>query len=328
MKWHFVFIILIMSLLNPLALAKGRGASKPKAARYPLVQVVLGKVYQISEALTVENRAAKVSEKEKLLKKGDTLKDKAHLRVEGNSEIELQLSADSKLTILENSEIEIPGISWEDGAIYQVHLLTGKLRISCAKNCVRTYSNPLFESELPAGDFLLSYAPQTPSVTLAVLDGGALFRGLGNETELALKAGDMATFTVTFENNEIAFDILMKGRKVAKGRASEIQKIPSEEMQMWKGRDEAVRMKAKKIAEASVVKRKKSQICDRPFGELGQCTWKCEKNPKKAKTCMVESGAVCVRTRCDANGNWADRTELATSQSRCGTKSIVGACDY
>lgn len=194
--------------------------------------------------------------------------------------------------------------------------------------CLRTYSNPLFESVLPRGDFTLEYNPETPSVTLRVLDGSTVFKGLGNEIELELKAGEMATFKGVFENNELAFDVLLKGRKVAKGQATEIQKIPDAELRMWKGRDEAVKAKAKRVAQAMVVKRKKSQICDQPFGELGQCAWKCEKNPKKAKTCTLKSGAVCVRFRCDANGAWSDRAELSATRSDCGASPVVGPCDY
>ena len=82
------------------------------------------------------------------------------------------------------------------------------------------------------------------------------------------------------------------------------------------------------IQKKSVVTRLPSQICEKPLAELNQCQWSCEDNPKKSKTCAVENGAKCVRSRCNANGQWAEAYELPNDKNRCGLKPVVDACDY
>lgn len=326
-KIFAIFFILNFLLMSTWAVAKGRSGKSVKAL-YPRVQNVLGKVYVVSEALTIEKRSAQLQERERLLKNGEILKDKARLRAGENSEAELQLSDGSRITILQNSEVNIPGISWDKGAVFQINLLSGKIRASCSKDCHRNFSNPLFDAVLPQGDFVFAYDPKIPAVSLQVLEGESSFRGLGNESELTIKEGEMATFIGIFEEGEPAYDVLLKGRKVAKGQATGVLKIPADEISQWKSRDELVKKKIKSAAQALVAKRTAAQICDQPYGELGQCSWKCENNPKKAKDCAIQNGAICVRTRCDANGTWSDRAELSTAQSRCGIKPVVEACDY
>lgn len=331
-RTHFLALICTVSLGLSVSWAKTkkRGAPAKTSVKtpYPRVQNILGPVYLISDAITVENRSAQIQEREKLLKKGEILKDKAHFRAGDKAEVELQLSAGSRITVLENSEINIPGISWDQGAIFQINLISGKMRISCTQDCHRRFSSALFDAVLPPGDFVLSYEPKIPSVSLQVLEGQAPFRGLGNENELDLKEGEMATFTGILQEGSPALDILLKGRKVAKGQTSEVQKIPVDELLAWRGRDELVKRKMKSAAQARAPKRTPSQICEKPYAELGQCAWVCENNPKKAKDCAVQNGATCVRTRCDANGSWSDRSELSITQSRCGIKTVVEACDY
>jgi hypothetical protein len=72
-------------------------------------------------------------------------------------------------------------------------------------------------------------------------------------------------------------------------------------------------------------------ICRKPSGRLNQCSWTCENNPKRAKICMIgKPHVVCVRSRCNANGEWAEPTPLPAAESdRCSSPaSTVSECDY
>jgi hypothetical protein len=72
-------------------------------------------------------------------------------------------------------------------------------------------------------------------------------------------------------------------------------------------------------------------ICKKPEGHLNQCAWHCENNPKKAKVCRLDKPkVVCVRTRCNANGDWAEETKIAVdSGARCPSRGFaVNECDY
>ena len=63
--------------------------------------------------------------------------------------------------------------------------------------------------------------------------------------------------------------------------------------------------------------RPESAICEKPRGLFNQCAWS-------------RSGGTCVRSRCNANGHWADTITLpAASQDLCpGTGFTVKDCDY
>lgn len=89
-----------------------------------------------------------------------------------------------------------------------------------------------------------------------------------------------------------------------------VYKIPTDQM---KTLDEDSRVDlAKRKAEVE-----SSDICKAPAGKLDQCSWR------------KKSGA-CVRTRCNANGLWAEETQLPASRSAdCpASGDRVADCDY
>lgn len=325
MKLSFSLVLMVVIFVSQGALAAKKRAPK---VRYPVAKLVVGKVFLIDDAITIENREAKLQEREKTVRSGSVLKDKAHLRTESKSEIDLALADGSRLVVMENSQVEIPGIAWENGEILEIRLIHGQIRYQCEKDCHRKIISPIYEDILQDGNFVLTYDQAAPSIELMVLEGKTSFRGLENESSVQLDEGQKAKFAGVMENGEPAFDILLKGRKVARGQMGEIQTMSDSEKNSWKKREAVIKKEAAKVAKAQVAKKKSSQICVNPLGELNQCAWQCQKNPKGAKDCAVSSGAVCVRTRCNANGEWADRIELPAAGNKCGLKAIVDQCDY
>lgn len=72
-------------------------------------------------------------------------------------------------------------------------------------------------------------------------------------------------------------------------------------------------------------------ICKNPNGRLNQCSWHCENNPKKAKSCMLgKPNVACVRSRCNANGEWAEpmKIPVGSSDTCDATGAKVSDCDY
>jgi len=315
-------ILVCLGLLGASSLALAKGGSK---ARYPQVESASGAAIQVNEAIQVSKRQAERSEVERALKPKMVLKDKALLRTGEKAELRVALQAKNILNLSENTEVEFPAIEWQDGSIAEVRLHRGSIRIICSEACHQKLVTPIFEGLAINGDFILTYDPSVPQVELKVLQGEMPFRGLENEASLTLTAGHRAVFKGVLENGEPAYDILLRGRKVAKGEMGAIQEVPADEMTDLQKQEEK-RKKVVKLPPKS--KRLPSQICDRPWGELNQCMWACENNKKGAKECLLNQGATCVRQRCNANGQWADRIELPAQNSPCKPSTFVGACDY
>lgn len=313
-------LIILMAFFSAFALAKGS-----KKSRYPLIQVIEGPAVQVEDVLTVVNREPQHSEKEKSVRRGQVLRDKSTLKTGEKGRLRLALNENSALVLDEKTEIRIPEILWKDGGVKEVQLLHGSLRYVCQKDCERKIISPLYENTFQPGDYLIEYDPTVPRVQVSVLSGEAPFTGLGNEKSLVLHAGERAAFVGVIENDQPAFDILLHGRKAAKGNLGDVQKVPADFIEGLKKQDQALIKVAKKAKEP---KRQASQICDKPRAELNQCAWICEKNKKGAKDCLLDQGAQCIRMRCNANGEWSDRTELSNTQSPCKAQSFVGTCDY
>ncbi len=322
-------LALTTALICLLSTPASQAASKK--ARYPVVEAVKGPALRVEEKITVAGRKAERSEQERNIRRNEIFRDKAWLRIGDQGEVRILLRKKAILTINEKTEALMPSIDWQDGEVEELDLFKGSFRYICDEEkgeegtCNLKVSTPLSETKLPQGDFILSYDPTKPQVEISVLQGEVSFQGLENESSTLLKAGQKISFTGVLESGEPAYDILLKGRRVAKGKIGEIQQIPATEINDLQKQEE---QKKKIVKLPPKTKRLPSQICDQPWGELNQCVWTCEKNKKNAKECRLSEGAICVRQRCNANGQWTDRLELSTQTSPCQAKPFVGACDY
>lgn len=310
-------LILACVMLSPVVFAK------KKKGRYPVV-ISVTNAELMEDQVEVVARQAKHSNVNHKLHVGQYLHDKALIDVKDDGQVRLDLGPKSSLIIFGNSRVEIPVIAWEDGAIEKIILKKGRIRYDCEDNCHREIRTDLYQETPSAGDFVFTYEPQVPKMEALVLSGELPFRGFENETHVVLKEGQKASFTGVLENSEVAYDILLQGRKVAKGKLSEVQTLSEEEKKKF----EKLFTEKKMVKKAAKEQRLPNQICAKPFAELNQCRWVCNDNPKKAKTCALDQGAKCIRSRCNANGEWAEDYELPNDQSKCGLKPIVAACDY
>lgn len=298
-------------------------------ASYPSIKQLKGQVLSLKESIAVENKTMVKKEVSQILNKNSKLRDWALLQVGDHSEILLQLNAGSQLVIYGGSLVELVSIHWKQGVIGEIRLREGKLRYLCEKDCDLKISTALSETVIPVGDYILSMDQKIPSVEMTVIAGETVFRGLENENAVTLRAGDRARFVGVFsEDQVIAYDLLLKGKKVAQGKMQPLEKMTDSELMSLRKDFEEAKLKQKYLSQKKSTGRTALQICSSPNAEFNQCAWLCEKNSKSAKNCDYQKGAQCLRMRCNANGEWSDKTVLPESQAKCRAKTFVSTCDY
>ena len=259
------------------------------------------------------------------------LKERASIETDKNSWIYLSLAKNEKVLLAPESKMNIPVIAIEDGAVERIELVKGQMRVVNMTSHPRLITTPLTRDSYAEADLAFNYDDKKPAVKLSVLDGHAVFRGEENEDQVALSSNDEASFVGKTENGTLVIDVLLQGRKVVRGQLQEKMSMNPETRNFWNEPFE----RFEKIAKSSKKKDQKEKkmvggICQKPQGRLDDCAWTCVNNPKSEKNrCRVDLPKVkCVRTRCDANGNWSDPTDLIPKQSPCTAKASVRRCDY
>lgn len=268
------------------------------------------------------------------VEKDKIIRGQAVITTDDKSEVVLQIESGLKLKIYPETEIHFPQISWESGSIENFLLKKGRIRWhSEIKSKIKMISD-LFESVLPEGVFLISYSQNTPQVQVLVFKGEIEFQEKNGEESLILKENKKAQFLGKIEDGEIAYDVLLHGRKIPKGQKSQIENLSSDEYRKYSLAEELKNIEAmKKKKEQAIMKtpQRNNEICQKPNGLFNECAWICENNPKDQNRCRVDLPKVhCVRKRCNANGLWSERYELdiATGGKICKTSPVVQACDY
>ena len=265
--------------------------------------------------------------------KNKTIRGQVTLRTDDKSEMTIHVDPAIRLKIYPDSEVFFPNIIWESGKAESFTLKKGQIRWEAEASSPIKLESDLFEASLPAGVFLISYNPKTPQIQVLCFKGEFNFQEKDGESSLQLKAGKKAHFLGKIEDGEIAYDILLHGRKIPKGQKSQIEDISPEEIKKY-SREEELKLEKKqkaKAAEAAKKSLRKDEICKSPGGIFNECAWICEANPKEQKKCRLDLPKVkCIRKRCNANGIWSEPLELdkPTAEKICQATPVVQACDY
>jgi hypothetical protein len=304
-------VVILLWSISCFQLTAAQAAKK----EYPYASSVVGTVQERKDEAKIQQ-----------LKKDHSFKEKSHLVTSAKSQIRIELDAHSSLIIFENSAVKIPVITWGEGQVESIVLESGKIRYNCKQNCDREIRTPLSQDTFKNGEFLIEYDGDKPAVELTVIFGQASFRGLENENSIELEGGEKAVFNGIKENGEVVYDVLLRGRKVARGQLEPKQKLSSSEREdldkKWNIKKDFQVVKVKKII------RTEKQICENPLGEFNQCAWICEGN-KKGKSCdLKQKNVKCIRQRCSANGKWTDAQEMSGLENKCQAVAVVGPCDY
>ena len=322
-----IFLVLVGSLFfSSMILAAT--SHQLKMVHYPQVLSYSGNIF-IQSGLENKFRKAKVKE---------ILREKVVIKTEAHSRIDLAIDKDRTATILDSTEIEIPAIAWESGQFTEMILKSGEImwqQSGIADNNV-TIKSPVFEVRPPVGISGFSYDDEHVLAEAKVYAGALEFSALNAETSVILTAGKSVRFQGVKEDGEVAYDILLKGRKIPKGQLQKIENLPESVMKIYS----SAAMDQRKKSDLQKLMREKAQkeslgvgqICAKPGGKLNECSWSCLQNPKGEKNnCLANnSGVSCVRRRCNANGLWGEETVLESGAAvlKCKAKPFVSVCDY
>ncbi len=318
----FVLNQAVLALLLLSGVASAQEPDKIAKAKFPKISFV--KSAPKAKALNLKDPTKPVD-----LKKGEVLTERAKIVTAPGSEVRIDLDPHTSVIVYEGSELEIPVITWGEGETPDLSLLRGKIFFSCEKNCTRTLKTPLSQNVFTNGVLILEYKPSSPYVELITIHGAQDFRGLENEESIRLEPGQKVIFQGLKENDEVAYDVLLKGRRVARGKLQPVITLKPEEVEAFQVQNKKIKQADLENQKKKIIPRKPSQICEAPFGELNQCAWVCEGLKKNMKACNLEkAGVSCIRRRCNANGIWEDPTPLTKLNSRCELQPVVGACDY
>ncbi len=308
-----------LSLLLPFsALAKNS---------YPLIQEVRGKVLLVG----MDNKSISA-------KKGMALKGRAEIETGPQSTVKISWDGQRELTLFENSQIRVPAIAWETGEAPVVLLQRGQMQWQALNT--KTYNvalhSDLFEFIAPAATFKISYNPEKAFSEIQVQEGQVDFSCMNGDEAVPVKKGQRAGFQGILEEGKVAYDILLKGRKIPRGKLTAVTEIDPAELQAQTKAEAALKKadlaRAQKKRLEAGRQRLPGQICAAPFAKFNECAWTCEGNPKgEKKLCQVTRPQVgCVRRRCNANGEWAEDTRLDAEKAQvlCKAQPQVAPCDY
>lgn len=246
--------------------------------------------------------------------------DKLFLKLSSGSSTKIQLSSNMRITAYGPAEFEIPTINWENGHFKRFRVKSGAVRFENSKGSEEVeIETPFFKISAPIGSWVFRMHPELALADLMALEGSLDLGISGTDEKVSLQPGQRATFRGLLEEGEIAYDLLLEGRKVPKGRWEKPTQLTKEDLALYSFESErriqaaeARRRQKQKSAEEA---RQNRNLCVNPAGNLNDCYWK--KNDK-----------ICQRFRCAADGKWKDPQSAESSQCQGHSHTTVKSCDY
>ncbi|MNK84742.1 hypothetical protein D3C87_1046010 [compost metagenome] len=319
-KTKLVFILL---------LTFAAGLSQAALPKYPQVIEWGGQVW-------VTGKDGKRAE----LKSKIVLREKALLETSLAGFVKVQLDENRHFLVLGTSEVSLPVIGLERGEAPILLLKSGSFRWQQTGEGRPAYNiairSDLFEFLAPAGDFIFTMEPARAFAGVKVISGQMRFSALNGEDSVLVKANQQVGFQGVVEGGDIAYDVLLQGRKIPRGKLTAALPLDSKDLTQF-AEEAKIREKAEKVKMAQQMKKQESirmegKICNNPPARFNECAWVCVGNPKneKKKCLATQPGVSCVRTRCNANGDWADESALDAEKAStfCSAKPLVAPCDY
>lgn len=317
----------LLILLMPLSLSAEPVLTK--SPKYPIIAEWQGQVW-----LTGKDGQRQI------LRKTQVLREKAVLETSLLAQVKVQLDEKRSFVLLGGGEVLMPVISWETGEAPILILKYGDLQWHQDLAEKGRYNialrSDLFEFILPPGDYMLSCYPEKAYAGLKVFQGSLEFAPLNGEESVTVPMGKQVGFQGVLEGGEIAYDVLLKGKKIPRGSLTAVRPIDAAELAQVAEKDRKLKQNIARQKQALQAAKDKLMregvICKAPSGKFNECAWVCVNNPKKEKkACLTGGGgASCVRRRCNANGQWADETPLSAEKgsNSCKAQPVVAPCDY
>lgn len=317
-------MIYLLAVLLSISWAK---TEDPKKVTHPQVISFSGAV-QLQTAKDMSARRPKIKE---------VLREFCYIKTQ-TGQVEIEIDPYRSLIVLPNSEVTIPNISWDSGEISEVIIKNGEIfwHQKSREGRQIPIKSEIFDIVPPPGQFKWAYDLTKARSEVKVLAGRLEFSAMNSENSALLVAGQQVSFQGVKEDGDLAYDVLLKGRKIPKGILGKVEAVSPSEMQQFsqaeverRKREDLKRLKTETARKAPLLP---GQICRKPNAKLNECTWTCLKNvPGGKDRCHTENpGTTCVRRRCNANGAWGEETTLEAGDGavKCRAKAHIAPCDY
>lgn len=270
----------------------------------------------------------------KLVAKGDAVKERDSIFTDPTGSALIDYSNGNKTDILPNSKLVIQEYSTADDTKRAVfNLLKGKIRNQVkekydGKDAYFRIQTPGIVAGVRGTDFIVTHEEGEKAFTkVDTLEGDVkINERIGNE-EADVEKGKTVTYELDKPSRRSSSD--WSDIAVA-GSFKPVRVLTKEELAAL-DRDTQLDPKSMLAKVAPPKVKVESPICKEPKGRMNQCSWKCQNNPKGSKVCDTTKPQVsCVRSRCNANGEWSEETRLPSSAGQeCKADGFkVEDCDY
>jgi len=248
-----------------------------------------------------------------------------------NQLVEFQIREKFKLIVFPKSEVLIEGFDSEESTIFEVkkiNIVSGQVYVQNFSKIPIVFSSMFFKWEhtdlQKYEEFFLDIDTIQAQLKVCAGETGLTVQLFDLEEVKKLDKTQGCQFQGVIEKGQIAFDYLLKGRKIPKGQWKEnftcdFKNILAQVNQIEKNiaKKNAEKNQKRKLLELQKKKDFEASLCHNPNGQLNECYWK-------------YVGNECFRYRCNAQGQWAEKF-LVSSQDRlayCQKKMVVKKCNY
>lgn len=299
--------------------------------------VALAKSIEIADVI-FEPIAISSENKQIKLTKNLELSQNFKIKTNENQFVKIKINDIYILNIYNNSEIQIvSSLSTDNITMYSVKLIFGQIYIhtidseennnKVAKNdYLLQLESDFFDWQLTSEhkiNLLLNYDAVNAKIDFCNKTDAFDISLFNHEKIQKLTKLQSVAFQGINEDSKLAFDILLKGRKIPKGQWQVPQQCSFTKIEDLEKKLATSELQNSKSAKAVLYKKNELKkfndakyLCHNPYGQMNECSW-------------VLSEKKCYRTRCNAEGNWSDRQQiLSLTANECGRSSRVTKCDY
>lgn len=285
-----------------------------------------------SQTLTAKNAKSLFVKDFKLTTKGSefiklNINNDYELNIFDNSDLDFMLIRDEMSTKKQTErELQAYKITMNSGQVLIKRLDQGAKEITVPKD-LRLESDffqwDLIDKKRSSLELMISLNPAIPQVRFCNARPEYVIKLYDHEKEAKLKAFEEITFVGALENERIAYDLLLRSKKIPKGNWDKVKVCSFSELNEKETAFRLQQEQRRREETASNDARRKLKkenddrfLCHEPYGQFNDCLWKNESQ-------------ICVRYRCNADGKWTSRTEMTRIQFHlCESKQPVAQCNY
>lgn len=186
------------------------------------------------------------------------LRESAVIETREDSYLKLQWDAVRYVVIEPKSKVIIPNISWETGEAPILILDQGSMHWDRSERAEYNVAlkSALFEFIAPVGNYVLSIDPVKAYTEIKVIRGSMEFPMNGEHT-VNVQTGQKANFQGILDGNDVAYDVLLKGKKIPRGKLSAVIPFTKEEGAIYSEQQQEMLKKESFLRESE----EKAKIC-------------------------------------------------------------------